>query len=445
LTHTSRKIYFSHMSDSVVDMTKYKLDQAEQDLRTKLVEYTERPEIQSQFGEAFYIWRDDPDFLADDITEDEVDDLTFEKFFDWFLFDFRLLDTEERIIERFYKDERGTLTELEDKMIGEWRENVYSFFEVLEVVPGESCAIRDLFDNKSYTVRDTSSSKKLKASDIIGARPLGTGELSYFSGVISVYPATFREIIIEFFNSGFGDYRRERGKQSSKREYLKDYGFQIGHYLEDFVKHPRFVSPEGEELVLASATYSIGDEEAVLRKLRGDKAFEELSAPVDEIKIFAFEDADDHAASGTLEIENSSLRVQCYSRHMLVRVKARIEKDLGKLVSHREDILKNLENFISNKETKIVKKSPKKGRKLPTGVKNNKELDRELDDFYALWLDQPHPTLGGKTPREAAASSEEKAALLHILGELESYYSRAVERGEPYFDVAKIKKQLNLK
>lgn len=432
------------MNDSVVDMGRYRLDQAEQDLRTKLVEYTERPEIQSQLGEAFYIWKDDPEFLAEDISEDEVDDVTFEKFFDWFLFDFRLLDTGERVIDRFYKEEREGLSELEDKMVGEWRDNIYSFFEVVGVTPGESCTIRDLFENKTCTVRDTSSSKKLKASDIIGARPLGSGENTYFSGVISVYPATFQRVIVEFFNSGFRDYKREHGKKSSKREYLKDYGFQIGHYIEDFVKNPRFVSPEGEELVLASALYSVGSEEAVLKKLRSDKAFEELSAPVDEIKIFAFEDADDHAASGTLEIENGSLRVQCYSKDMLVRVKDRIEKDLGELVSHKEDTLKGLDNFINNKEAKSGKKSAKKSKKLPSGVKSNKELDKALEDFYIEWLDQPHPSLDGKTPREAA-SLDDKTALMHILGELESYYTHARERGEPYFEIEKIKKQLNLK
>jgi len=433
------------MNDSVVDIGRYKVDQAEQELRTRLVEYTERPEIQSQLGEAFYIWKDDPEFLADDVSEDEVDDLTFEKFFDWFLFDFRLLDTGERVIERFYKEEREGLGELEDKMVGEWRENIYSFFEVLGVAPGESCTIRDLFDNKTYTVRDASSSKKLKASDIIGARPLETGENTYFSGVISVYPATFQGIILEFFNTGFRDYKRQHGKKSTKRDYLKDAGFQIGHYIEDFVKNPRFVSSEGEELVLASALYSVGSEEAVLEKLRSDKAFEELSAPVDEIKIFAFEDAGDHAASGTLEIENGSLRVQCYSKDMLGKVKDRIAKYLGTLVVHEEDALKDLDNFINNKQTKSGKKRTKKSGKLPPGVKNNKELDRALEDFYTEWLDQPHPSLDGKTPREAASSSHDKAALMHILGELESYYTHARERGEPYFEIAKIKKQLNLK
>ncbi|MEZ4547518.1 MAG: hypothetical protein R3B51_07295 [Thermodesulfobacteriota bacterium] len=129
---------------------------------------------------------------------------------------------------------------------------------------------------------------------------------------------------------------------------------------------------------------------------------------------------------------------------MLVRVKDRIEKDLGELVSHKEDTLKSLDNFINNKEAKSGKKSAKKSKKLPSGVKSNKELDKALEDFYTEWLDQPHPSLDGKTPREAASSGD-KTALMHILGELESYYMHARERGEPYFEIAKIKKQLNLK
>ena len=128
---------------------------------------------------------------------------------------------------------------------------------------------------------------------------------------------------------------------------------------------------------------------------------------------------------------------------MLGRVKDRIEKDLGKLVTHKEDALKDLDNFINNKETKSKKKTAKKSGKLPPGVKSNKELDKALEDFYTEWLDQPHPSLDGKTPREAA-SSDDKTTLMHILGELESYYTRARERGEPYFEIAKIKKQLNL-
>ena len=82
------------MTESVVDITQYKFDQAEKELRGKLVDYSERPEMQSQIGEAFYIWKNDPEFTSEDISEAEIDELTFEKFLDWFLYDFKLLDSE---------------------------------------------------------------------------------------------------------------------------------------------------------------------------------------------------------------------------------------------------------------------------------------------------------------------------------------------------------------
>ena len=93
------------MTKSVVDINEYIIDQTDKELRKKLVDYSERPEIQSQLGEAFYIWKNDPEFTSEDIDEDKIDELTFEKFFDWFLYDFKLIDSEERLAERFYSEE----------------------------------------------------------------------------------------------------------------------------------------------------------------------------------------------------------------------------------------------------------------------------------------------------------------------------------------------------
>ncbi len=105
------------MTESVVDITQYKFDQAEKELREKLVDYSERPEMQSQIGEAFYIWKNDPEFTSEDISEEEIDELTFEKFLDWFLYDFKLLDSKERVIERFYIDEGKELSDAEKRLI----------------------------------------------------------------------------------------------------------------------------------------------------------------------------------------------------------------------------------------------------------------------------------------------------------------------------------------
>ena len=105
------------MTDSVVDISQNKLDQSEKELKTKLVDYSERQEMQAQLGEAFYIWKNDPDFTSEDIEEDQIDELTFEKFYDWFVYDFKLFDSEERVIEKFYSDERTNLSGAEKKLI----------------------------------------------------------------------------------------------------------------------------------------------------------------------------------------------------------------------------------------------------------------------------------------------------------------------------------------
>lgn len=428
------------MNDSVVDITQYKYDQAEKDLRMKLVEYSERPEIQSQMGEAFYIWKDDPDFLAEEVTEDQVDDLTFEKFFDWFLYDFKLLDTEERVIERFYRECKESLSKLEDSIIKVWLDNRYGFFEVERVVPGESCKIRDLYTKKDYTVLDSASSTKIRRSDIIGARPLGTGPNYYFSGVISVYPATFKSIIIEFINNELKEYKKAFGKGKTAENYLKDWGFQVDHYMEDLASNPQFVTPEGDEFVLASAVYSVTDTHKAVSRIGNIKSIKEISGETDEIKVYSWEKRGKNGITGTLEIENGRLRIECYSLRMLERAKSKIEKELKGLIEHLEDIKKESDTFIErNKDEKY------RTKKLPPGAKSREELDKTLDDYYARWIDQPHSLLEGKTPREATKTPEGKTRLSLVLSELETLYNNAKQRGEPYYDLDKIKKELNLK
>jgi hypothetical protein len=428
------------MTDSVIDIAQYKYDQAEKDLHVKLVEYSERPEIQSQLAEAFYIWKDDPDFTDEEITEDNVDDLTFEKFFDWFLYDFKLLDSGERVIERFYDDEKGTLSDIEESIIRGWLESVYSFFEVEEVSPGKYCRISDLILNDEIKVYDSSSSNKLKPSDIIGARPLKAGKNTYFSGVISVYPAAFKKSITDYFESEFNLYRKSRGPERDISEYLREWGFHISNYAEEMANNPQLVTPEGEELVLASATYRIKDNSRALKKIGGIKPLKELSGPDDEIRIFSLENEEGTEILGSLEVADKTIKLESYSLNMLNKAKSMIEKELGDHIEFLEDRTKGLDSYIRKEKQEKIKLN-----KLPPGVKSLKELEKELDDYYSGWIDQPLQALNGKTPRQAAKTSEGRKDLHLVLNELENIYKHAKMSGEPYFDLNKIRKKLKLK
>jgi len=427
------------MTESVVDINEYKIDQTDKELRKKLVDYSERPEIGSQLGEAFYIWKNDPDFTSEDLDEDEIDELTFEKFFDWFLYDYKLIDSEERLAERFYSEEGSNLSASEKILIKDWIKSIYSFFEVLEVVPGEKCAMKDIFSGNSLEVLDKASTKQIKKSDIIAARPIKIGNQYYFSGIVSLYPPPFKNLITEFFDKEFKEYKKLYGKQKTKLNYLKDWGFQIGAYVEETANNPHFVTPEGHEFVIAIADYSVEQYDKCIKKLEGIKSLKELSDKTEELRAFSWEKIGRNTITGSLEIEKGKLRIECYSIDMLALAKAKIETQCKDSITHIKDTIKELDTFIDKSQNE-----PKKLKKLPLGVKNKKELDTELDNHYDKWVTTPLEVLGKISPKESMKSKEGRVKLSLVIDELEAIYEQARKRGEPYYDVSKLRKKLKL-
>ena len=430
-----------NITKHVVDISQYKLDQAERDLRLKLVDFSNRPEIQSQIGEAFYIWKNDPELLTENMgDEDDIDGLTFAKFFDWFVYDFKLIDIGKRVIERFYEEEIHNLSDVEKSLIAEWSQNLHSFFEVEEVVPNAGCRIKDIFTGDVFQIKDSSSSQQITPHDIIAGRPLKVGKNTYFSSVISVYPQAFKPLIIDFFNLQFKDYKNNYGRKSTVKGYLKDLGFLIGQYIEDVVEHSQFLTPEGDEFVFASAIYNVKNYEMAIKKLKNIKSFVEIEGGTDDLRVFTWErKRGKNRTVGTIEVENDNLRIDCYSVNSLANAKKIIEKNLNELIEHREDSIKHLDLTREKQNNKITKIT-----KLPSGVNSKRELDTILDGHYDGWIDKPLNALQGKTPREALETKHRREILNSILKELEGLYEHARERGEPYYDIKKLRKKLRL-
>jgi len=427
------------MTEMVVDIIQYKFDQIEKELRKKLVDYSERTEIQSQIGEAFYIWKNTPEFTSEDISEEEIDELTFAKFLDWFLYDFKLLDSEQRVIEKFYIDEGKKLSDTEKKLIIDWIKSIHSFFEVEEVTSGEKCVIKDIFTGKVFEVFDKASSKQIKRMDIIAARPLEIGNQHYFSGIVSLYPATFKNLITEFVDKELKEYKELYGNQNTKKEYLKDWGFRIGYYIEDVASHPHFVTPEGNEFVLATAHYFVDEYEKCINNINKIKSLKEISDKTEEIRIFCWEKVGRNKITGALEIEKTRLRIECYSVEMLAKAKSKIETQCKGHIKHLEDTIKEQDKFIDKS-----KNETKKLKKYPLGVMNKVELDSELDSHYDKWVNMPLEILDGKSPIDALKTKDGRVKLNSAINELEVIYEQARNRGEPYYDVSKLRKKLKL-
>jgi hypothetical protein len=431
-----------YKTNPVGDLTQYKIDQAERELRMRLIDFSHRPEIQAQIGEAFYIWMNDPELMSEDMGEDDIDDLTFTKFLDWFVYDFKLLDIGKRLIERFYEEEGHSLPDIEKSILDDWTDNLYSFFEVEEVVPKEGCRIRDIFTGEVFQIKDSAASLQITRPDIIGGRPLTVKNNTYFSGVISIYPHALKPLILDFFNRELKEYRKIFGRKRTPREYLKDWGFLIGHYIEDISKHPQFFTPEGDEFVFASSTYSIKDYEKTIKKLKTIKSFEEINGGTDDLRVFSWirrRKRGENRILGGIEVERDKLTIECHSSNLLAKVKRLVEYNLRSLIVHKEDSIKQLETFLDKQPREAAK-----GRRLPLGVKNQSELNTILDEYYDGWVDKPLEALGDKSPREALETERGREKLDSILKELESFYEQARELGEPYYNVENLRKKLRL-
>ncbi len=432
-----------YKTSSIVDLDYRNIDQAERGLKMKLVAFSSRPDIQAQIGEAFYIWMNAPELPAEYMDEDDdIDDLTFTRFIDWFIYDFKLINVGKRLIERFYEEERQNLTEIESSILDDWMNNLHSFFEVEEVIPEEGCHIRDIFTGEVFQIKDSATSLQTRRSDIIGGRPLKVKNNSYFSGVVSIYSQALKPIIIDFVNRELKEYRMTFGKKRTTKEYLKDWGYLIVHYIENISKRPHFLTPEGNEYVSASSTYSVNNYDKALKRLRTIKSFEEIQGGTNEFRAFSWirkRKGSEEGILGTIEVEKSELTIKCCSSNLLAKAKRLIDDNLSDIIVHKEDSTKQLESFQDRQSRENAK-----GGRLPYGLKNQSQLDSILNEYYEVWIDKPLAALGNKTPREALETGQGREKLDLILKELQSVYDGAQQRGEPYYNTKNLRKKLRL-
>ena len=258
-------------SQDIIDLNQYKFDQLEKELRVKLAEFTQKEEIHSQIGEAFYIWKNNPDLLPEDLIMDDVDQSTFSRFFDWFIYDFRLINTGKTVISSFYDENHKDLSKIEKTITKKAQESICSFYILEDIIDDDKCVISDIFTNKKYTIIDKSTASKAKRYNILGARILQSDNNLLFSDVITLYPIAFESLILDFYKKEYKEYKKSSTGKASTKGFLKDWGYLIFQYLESISKKPRFLNSKGEEFTFAISQYEVLNYKTTLQLLTKTK------------------------------------------------------------------------------------------------------------------------------------------------------------------------------
>lgn len=101
--------------------------------------------------------------------------------------------------------------------------------------------------------------------------------------------------------------------------------------------------------------------------------------------------------------------------------------------------LKN--SHLSDFEKEINRQHPKASVSLRIA---QQITDMFLDDYYEKWINLPSQALDGKTPAESCKTVHGRAKVEELLKELERMERSRVKKGEPHYDINKVRARLGL-
>jgi hypothetical protein len=224
---------------------------------------------------------------------------------------------------------------------------------------------------------------------------------------------------------------------------------------------PRLFTLEGDPLAFASARWQVRDQPAATELLadlggllpgdpieleltvpRGQLVAQRPALPPGAVIVEATPvDAPDSVPIATLRLEDGHLRAEAISEARLEYVIELVTAELGRLVELVERNVTSADEALDKRQT---------GPDPVTAVPESLDADEYqlvgdlVSDRMQRWLDEPHPLLDGRTPREARAGKG-RDEVARVIRQLENGAERARRRGEPATDVAKLRRELDLR
>jgi hypothetical protein len=218
---------------------------------------------------------------------------------------------------------------------------------------------------------------------------------------------------------------------------------------------------EGDPVALASATWRVHDLPAVIEQLavlggllpddpvelevtvpRASLVEQRSALPPGAVIVEVNRvDAPDTVPIATFRLEGNELRAEAISGPRLDYAIGVVAVDLGLFVELVERNVTSADEALRARRADLRDASPA----FPSSLDDSecRLLGDLVTDRMHRWLDEPHPLLAGRTPREAAAGPG-RAEVVRLIRQLENGAERARRRGEPAADVARLRRELEL-
>lgn len=437
----------------------------EQVLRERIQKFTYQSRFKGDFGLAIRLYFGESALQNDVLSIDEDEIPGFQE---WYIHDY-VTSEGKRIIDLFADEKGQRLPAVQRRMLNGWqRTNRCRLLEVQAVEPGIGITVQDLLSGEIFKVNDISSSYTLTKWQVLLMRPLLTEGRLHFTGSGVCLPPKIKPDLLEFAQQIRGAYQIQH-PQASLDDFYRDHSLDIYHRaMEIGTAPPPVYTMEGHPFVVSEAHYAVTDPRSVEKRL--DQAEEFLCAgPADEdetalayawvltgrshvpevsieekglvIRSSFVTEGDNLSfrSLGDLRLWQHRLKLSCTSRERLAAGKALIEETLGDLVQHLSDEYQDVETLLQSAEP-----PPPPQRREPMSREERELVHQMIVEQYKAWLDESIPALDGATPRQAAQDPAMREQLEELLKSVEYTEERRRRKGEPYVDIADIRRDLGL-
>lgn len=368
----------------------------------------------------------------------------------------------------FLDENAGRLDDYQQRFILTACLQPFSFFAVTSVVAGKSLGLRDIFLDRTFTVKEAKASTTLKRGDIIFARvvPLDGQAIVVGMAPLAIPPTEHTrlldirdEIKKEMRDEGF-EFNLE-----SVREWdleMRDIYLGAAEFLAN--PPPRVLqNTDGDPISFVKLDFELGCspqeafdglrslslyQEGILEDATHDENGNLLEVSFDWMRKGNKKHKNwDNTVLGSLTIKGQTLTAEVNSEKRAKKIKSEIAKRLGKRATFKravhESIDAKLEEMQAQAGSPAFEQSLKDQEEFASRPEDQAIVKAQLDAHWEGWYNEPVPALQNKTPLEAAKTEAGRERLEALLTDYERR-NENVPHPALRVDVAAMRKKLGL-
>ena len=345
---------------------------------------------------------------------------------------------EENIVDLYLKRRGWKETALNRAYFAALRDAPVSLYEVSNVQPGKSMALRDLLaDAEPFTVREKSATRSLKQWARIAVRVVAEGDHHVISGALLPFSADAADFLFAGLRDALKLKKREALRLTRDQLLVCAPVFTCAWL---FTELPRVLAPaqptlcnsDGDEMMFHDLRFPLAtgvrqkDVAARLDRVKGllpeGPQFWNWIAPrkarggAAANGIMLETQMDGGTVLGSLEMKGKSLLITVNSAARAAKVEALVMDAAGELLKRPLTTIRTVEQMMTEThherpQDDVDEIPPEMARQIARDY---------MDEHYRETLDATIPALGGKSPRQAVRSAAGRKKVIEWLKLLEN-------------------------